>query len=355
MIAARSLRREIWMGTLGTLAALLLVTVGLRLSGYLEDAAGGRLAAEVIGRVLWLRLPEFMLLLGPLAFFVAVLLTLARMQAHSELVVLYAAGLGGGWLLRVLLIAALPVTVLLSMLSLVAVPAGKSALTTLLAEQRGDLALAQLTPGRFQSLGGTGRVAWAGAVDAGTGRLTDVFLLDATALGPRHLITARHGQLRIDHALGHRYLELEHGQRYTLGSTPMPVRAMGFERYVQRLETSTLAPPPVEAQATRVLWDAAGGDARAELHWRGVLPLLLPVLTLLAWALAGRPPGPVSWRRLLLGIGVMLLLLLCLLGMRGAVEAERVPAIALWLPLVGAGLLAAAIGRRPRRMAGDRP
>ena len=356
MIAARSLCREVWTSALGTLAVLLLVTVGLRLSGYLEDAAGGRLAAEVIGRVLLLRLPEFLLLLGPLAFFAAVLLTLARTQAHSELVALHAAGLGGGWLLRVLLCAALPIVMLLSMLSLVVVPATKSALTALLAEQRGDLALAQLMPRRFQSIGGSGRVVWAAGVDADTGRLSDVFLLEAAAPGSRRLITARHGELRIDHVRGVSYLELGHGQRYLLGSTPMPVRAIQFDRYVQRLDAAALgSPPSIEAQATRVLWDSADGAARAELHWRAIVPLLLPVLTLLAWALAGRPPGPVTWQRLLLGIGAMLLLLLGLVGTRSAVEAEHVPVIVLWLPLVGAGLLAGALGRRHFRMAGAAP
>jgi len=187
MIAARSLCREVWTSALGTLAVLLLVTVGLRLSGYLEDAAGGRLAAEVIGRVLLLRLPEFLLLLGPLAFFAAVLLTLARTQAHSELVALHAAGLGGGWLLRVLLCAALPVVMLLSMLSLVVVPATKSALTALLAEQRGDLALAQLMPRRFQSIGGSGRVVWAAGVDADTGRLSFVETISVFSCQPGDL------------------------------------------------------------------------------------------------------------------------------------------------------------------------
>ncbi|TVS09846.1 MAG: LPS export ABC transporter permease LptF [Gammaproteobacteria bacterium] len=334
MIAGRQLRQETALATAAILLLLLLITMAVRLSGYLADAASGRLDPGMLGWLILLRIPDFLLLLTPLAFFVALLLTLARWRRDAELVILYAAGLTPGWLLRSTLLAALPWCLLLVLLSHHAVPASKATLAELMAQQRGVFALGHLTPGRFQVLGGAARVAWVGSVDPDSGRLDDVFLLQQLD-GERSLIIARSGRLERSALNGARVLTLADGRRYRIDSIEQAPHSTAFAGSRQQVDPEVAA-RAVESQRFLELWRGADFGVRAELHWRLLLPLLPALLALLALLLLGRPGTAVPGQRFLMAAGSFLGLLLLLAAGRGLVEAGRLdPAWALWAPLLG--------------------
>ncbi len=335
MIAGRQLRQETAVATAAILLLLLLITMAVRLSGYLADAASGRLDPGVLGWLILLRIPDFLILLTPLAFFVALLLTLARWRRDAELVVLYAAGLTPGWLLRCTLLAALPWCLLLVLLSHHLAPVSKATLAELMAQQRGVLALGHLIPGRFQVLGGAARVAWVGSVDPDSGRLADVFLLQQHD-AERSLITARSGRLERSAVSGARVLALADGRRYRIDSIEQAPHSTAFTRSLQQVDPEPVATGAVESQRFLELWRGADPGMRAELHWRLLLPLLPVLLTLVALLLFGRPGTAVPGQRFLLAAGSFLGLLLLLTAGRGLVETGRLDAMwALWVPLLG--------------------
>ena len=92
VVAFRYVARELVLVFAITFVTLLAVALGGRFIGYLQDAALGRYSADALLTLIALRLPEFVQLTVPFAFFVAVLLTWGRLHAEREFAVL----LGGG-------------------------------------------------------------------------------------------------------------------------------------------------------------------------------------------------------------------------------------------------------------------
>ena len=114
MVAARYINKELVLVFLVTLLVLLIVAVGGRFIGYLQDAAAGKYAAEGLFTIMRLRIPGFLQLLLPFAFYIAVLLTFGRLYADQEMAVLHT---GGASPVRLLRWIALPVVVLASVVA----------------------------------------------------------------------------------------------------------------------------------------------------------------------------------------------------------------------------------------------
>lgn len=348
MIAARYLSREILLATAGVAAVLLCVTVGARLAGYLGDAAAGRLSAQAVVLLVGLRLPGYLALLLPLSFLAGLLLALARLQEDSELTVLGAAGLGERWLAGRALTGALLVAALVAGLSLWLVPMTSARIETVFADARGLQALANLVPGRFQPLGADGLVARAQRIDRATGALGDVLLVDERD-GARRILRARAGSLGVSADGAARVLSLARGQRYEW----LPdgtVRRGRFARLEQRIEVPDAAPVPdaLAARSTRSLVADPAPGARAELHWRLVLPVLVPVLALLGvtlWRSVPARPGETGVARVLPPLAAFLILFaLVVSGRDAAASGQLTPFVGLWLAplaalLLGLGLL----------------
>ena len=71
MVAARHINRELLAVFVATLLVLFAVAVGGRFIGYLQDAAAGKFAAGDLMAIMALRLPGFVQLIAPFAFYIA--------------------------------------------------------------------------------------------------------------------------------------------------------------------------------------------------------------------------------------------------------------------------------------------
>ena len=71
-----------------TAVTLILLVVGLtsRFIQYLGQAVAGELASDVLLLLMFYRLPDFFLVIVPLAFFLGILLVYGRMYAENEMV-----------------------------------------------------------------------------------------------------------------------------------------------------------------------------------------------------------------------------------------------------------------------------
>lgn len=348
VIAGRYLVREILSMTAAILAVLLLVTIGGRLSGYLADAAVGRLSASAVLSIMGLRLPEFIALLLPLSFFLGLLLAFARLQAGSEITVLRAAGLGDDWFARRALAPALAIGVLVAGLTLVLVPLANARIEAVFEATRGVQALGNLVPGQFAPLGRDGRMARIGGIDADTGALSDVLLIEIDDRGGRSIVVADRGRVRMDPVSGRRVLQLGAGERHDLGADDVLHRSR-FRELEQWIDAAVGERPPADAEArsTLALLGDEGAEARAELHWRLALPWLVPVLTLLAIPLCRGDPCSGGRPRVLLALGGFLTLFALLVLGRGAVADGALPPwLGLWTPPLVAALGAVLVLRR---------
>ncbi|HSH27723.1 MAG TPA: LptF/LptG family permease, partial [Wenzhouxiangella sp.] len=100
LILQRYILRQSILASLLSLAVFLGVVSALFLAELLGEAAQGELPGRSVLLMLGLRLPEAIMLVGPLALLTGLLMTLGRLQEESELVVMRSAGLAYRHLLR---------------------------------------------------------------------------------------------------------------------------------------------------------------------------------------------------------------------------------------------------------------
>ena len=91
-VAAKYINRELLAIFVTALLMLLLVAVGGRFIGYLQEAAMGKFTGTTVLTIMALRLPEFVQQVAPFAIYVAIVLTMGRLYAEQEMVVLQGAG-----------------------------------------------------------------------------------------------------------------------------------------------------------------------------------------------------------------------------------------------------------------------
>src|SRR5215472_15764557 len=116
-IVDRYLVRELLVSFLAAVTILLLVTVGATVADLLAKIARGRVAADLLMALIGLRTVDSLTLLVPLAIFVGVQLAYGRLYRESEMAVFAASGLPLTGLLRPLMLLALPLMLVMALIS----------------------------------------------------------------------------------------------------------------------------------------------------------------------------------------------------------------------------------------------
>ena len=282
-------------------ASLVLTFLGLtgRLVRYLEEAANGTLAPELVFAIVAGRVPGILQIVLPLSFFLGVLLMVGRLYAEHEADALRAAGFGRRAWLQSLWMPIAGMAVMTLGLSLILAPTTASWVQTKIDQGRQVAGIAGLNPQQFQSIGGQAVFYSAQALD--DGRMADVFVHQPGQ--PDTVFKAQFAYQRLDPETGQRFLVLEDGQRWSGEPTALNWEALSFDEYLVRLELPEQARGGlrVEAMDSRLLMQ---GDrqAQAQLQWRIALGLMVPVGALLALALGPTAPRGGRWTRFLPGV-----------------------------------------------------
>ncbi|MEH6466512.1 MAG: LptF/LptG family permease, partial [Porticoccus sp.] len=141
MLIFRYIARDLLASTFAVCTVLLMVVVSGRFVKYLAQAAAGELDAGILLAIIGYRLPGFLELILPLAFFLAVLLTYGRLYVQSEMTVMTACGMSPSQLVVYTMIPGLLIALLVGWLSLEVGPTGLRKAEALLTAQkeRGEL------------------------------------------------------------------------------------------------------------------------------------------------------------------------------------------------------------------------
>ena len=310
-ILDRYLLKELAFGTLGSAALLLVVTIGGTLSDVLSKVAAGRYPAGVMFPVLGLRVLDALSALLPVALFLGVLLGLARLYRDSEMHVLSASGMGPSGLLRPALLLAVPVTILVGVISLWLGPWSAAVSQAMVDNANRSVIAAGLEAGRFTELPGGNGVIYTQELSPDGQHLTRVFVASERVhpgTAPEvNLVTAARGRMFIDPQSGDRFLALSDGHRYSgvLGQSNW--RLLDYRRNDLSLSSINAsvddagAGAPHEQTTFTLLRSQVPAD-RAELAWRIAAPLSVLVLALLALPLARQNPREPFYGRLLLAV-----------------------------------------------------
>lgn len=334
MILFRYLSRQVLITMLAVTLILLLVFMSGRFIKYLAQAASGGLAPDVLFQIMFYRLPGFLELILPLGFFLGILLAYGRMYLESEMTVMHACGYGRGDLLRSTLLMSVLVTACVGSLSLYFSPAGMQKVETIFADQAKVTEFEMLVPGRFQKFSRGGRVTYAQSLSDDKRTMYDVFISEAQDReGELTLLYASEGVQEVD-AQGNRYLLLKRGTRYHGEPGSLKFEAIDFDTYGVLIEIPDAEQRSVKEEAvpTMTLWGSDDLEDRALLQWRVSLPLLVPIVTILAVALCRVNPRQGRFFHLLPSMLVYVAYLGALIVARKNVgKGELDPVLGVWL------------------------
>lgn len=264
---------------------LLLVFMSGRFIKYLAKAASGGISPDILFSIMAYRLPGFLELILPLGFFIGILLAYGRMYLESEMTVLHACGYSNRRLLVVTLSYSCVVMLFVGALSLFFTPLGMQKVETLLYEQSKLTEFEMLFPGKFQSFKSGASTTYAESLSDDKKTMYNVFISEKSEKNnTQNLVYAKSGTQRIDAQTGERFLELHHGASYEGRPGALDYHVVEFESYGVLIEEESEEQGAVKAEAisTKVLWQADDLESKALLQWRISLPLLVPIITLLA-------------------------------------------------------------------------
>ncbi len=343
MIIFRYLCREILSATTAVCVILLLVLMSGRFVKYLAKAVTGDMESSVIFAMIGYRIPGFLELTLPLAFFLAVLLSFGRLHIQNEMSVLKACGVSEKRLMGYTLVLALLFAAITAWLSLSVAPSGMAKAEALQQAEKQRSELDKLMPKKFYSLSGGKGVTYAEGVTEDR-ELDEVFL--AMSVGSEEnsdrslvLVLAEKGrqkQAEGDSEDGpERYLVLDKGYRIEGIPGQNDYQITYFEEYGSRLVDSKPLnkAPKTDAMTTQALLDSDDLELQATLQWRLSIPLLVIVVTLLAVPLSRTNNRQGRFGKLLPAIVLYFTYLVSLNAMRGAIESGSVPVSVTMLPV----------------------
>lgn len=303
-ILDRYILREVTLTWLAVTGVLLVILVTNQLARVLERAAETRFSREVILALIGFSSLENLTVLIPVGLLLAIVLAFGRLYHESEMVAVHACGISVLRLYVPVLSLTFVLAVVLAWLALALAPNAAERVQQLRGVALRDAQFANLEPGRFRTVGGSGVVFYAAAVDA-DGTLRDVFV--KRSQGRRiEIAVARRARHHVsENGLLHTMV-LEEGRRYEGIPGDRDFRITEFQEHgiPVRLPAPIFTAADVELRPTLALLASPDPRDRAELQWRLSMPLMAFVLTLLAVPLAHLRPRQGRYARI--GLAILL-------------------------------------------------
>jgi lipopolysaccharide export system permease protein len=282
MIFHRAIVREFANAAVATFLVLLGIMLTMQLVRLLGQAAVGVITSTSVLALLAFQLLNYLPVLLSLTTFIAVLLTLTRSYRDSEMVVWFSSGAGLTRWIRPVLSFALPLVVLVALLSLLLSPWAVSRSEELrrIIESRDDASA--IVPGTFRESTRAERVYFVEEVSGSANLVANVFVSSSQHQKLGVMVARRGYQETAEN--GDRFLVLLNGRRYEGAPGTPEYRVYEFERYAMRVEVggTRARAPTTKTTSTHDLLLERTPRNLAELSWRIGLPVSALVLSLLA-------------------------------------------------------------------------
>mgnify|MGYP003388194339 CR=1 FL=1 len=336
MLIFRYLARDLISSTFAVCTVLLLVILSGRFVKYLAQAAAGELDAGILLAVIGYRLPGFLELILPLAFFLGILLAYGRFYVQNEMTVMMACGMSQARLVAYTMVPSILVALFVAWLSLDVGPTGLRKAEALLTAQKERGELDGMAGNHFYPLQGGKGVTYAEEVSE-KGLMTDVFLAENNPEAEDGkqlvLVVAETGRQHKSDPSQPGYLILEKGYRIQGVPGQANYQITRFEEYGQRLSKPKKSGRRAKADTllTEELLKSDNKAHVAALQWRFSVPILVLVVTLIAIPLSKTNPRQGRFARMLPAVLLYVIYLVVLNAARGAVEDGKIStALGLW-------------------------
>jgi len=332
VIIFRYLAREVLISMAAVTLALLLIFMSSRFVAYLAEAATGEIAGSILMPILLYRIPAFLELIMPLGLFLGIMLSYGRLYVESEMIVMNACGLSKNRLLVYTQIPALLVAVVAGVMSLYATPLGWQKFYQLWDDPNNMRGLNTMVAGRFQAARGDSMVTYAELIDKPSQNMHNVFIALPVVKQQQKgktfaLVYAEQGRVIMLPDERRRFIELENGYRFEGNPGELKYTMSHFARYRALLDEKNPVAKTAETDAMTTI-ELMASDKRddiAALQWRISLPLLVPIVALIALALSETSHRKGRFIKMLPAMLLYLAYLIALSSARSSLEKGRLP------------------------------
>lgn len=287
MVIARYISKEIINTFCAIVFILLFIAISNKFVMFLAKAASGKIPLSILFKAVGLFIPEFFVILAPVAMFVAILFTFSRLYADSEIAVLLTSGFDWSRLVRITLAMASIVAIIVAIMNFWVVPSTSARRAKILAHGQAAGVINAITPGRFQTIENNDNLVFYVEDVLPNGQLHNIFMAQQQK---GEIITAEVAQI-VQNSPQEFYLVLQNGHRYmgTPGSADYSVTS--FSEYGRQLKYTAAAVPNNDTmRPSKSLINSRDSHDIAELQWRFALPLAVMLLSLIAIPLSRVQP-----------------------------------------------------------------
>lgn len=289
----RILDRMIATDVLKTLASVLLIIVLIVVSNkflkILNKAIEGEVSGDTILIVLGLKIIAVGIDAFPAALFAAILMVIGRMYRDNEMTSL-AVGQGGLKIIyRALMVAVIPLTVLIAVLSLQVLPWAEKHTQTMLKEAAKSAEIQGISAGRFNEYSHGDLVFYIEEITDDR-EMRNIFVQNRQH-GEPSIIISDSARMEINQQ-GDKFITLTNGRRYKGEPGTATFTISEFKKYGLRIQQQQDTPivTDIEAKKTSELWSSSNLQEIAELQKRISIPIGALILTFLAVPLSNSAP-----------------------------------------------------------------
>jgi lipopolysaccharide export system permease protein len=282
----RYLMKNVLLSLLGLTTLLLFIFMSNQFVRYLNKVAMGQLPIMVLAKLMLIELPNLLVLLLPLGFYVAILMTYSRMYADSEMIILEASGLGRSFLIKVTLKMAIMLSLLLAWMMFWLTPTISTIRTTLLHSVGIKTLIQTMSPERFHVLPHQSTVFYVNHLNQDKTIANGIFLAKQTEKKGQkgwQILTAERGILTFNQDKSD-VLVFENGHEYEGMAHQLDWQHVDFKRFETKLPKPEVhLSDDLRTYKTKLLWPFwQSKEKAAEFYWRLSVPLMLMILSVIA-------------------------------------------------------------------------
>ncbi len=343
MILSRYLTREVFKSQLAILFILLLMFFSQQLVSVLNSAVSGKIPTDLVMSLLGLGMPALSQFMLPLSLFFALLLTLGRLYADSEITVMRACGIGQGLLVKVALFLSIFTTALAAYNTFYLTPWAINKQSEMLAEAKSNPRFSALSAGQFITAGGY--VLFIESINAAENRLNNVYVFqpDQQNKNRPSVVVAERGELQ-GLPNGDQMLAMKNSTRYEGTAKVADFRIASFDNYTAYLGYQEVDSKDklMQRASLDALLENQSPEAKAELHWRLALVFAVPLMALLVVPMSKVNPRQGRYANLIPAILMYLIYFLAQNSLKSAGTSGKLDA-SIFMPLISIAFLILAI------------
>lgn len=313
-IIDRYIVREVLTTWLAVLFVLLIVVTSVEVVQFLKWFLQGDLTTSTVLPLFINSQLKVLVLMIPVSLFLAVLLALSRLYMDSEMTAMMAGGIGPRQWFRALLMVAVPVSLMVLMMTLYMRPWVALQRADINAQIRNVSIISTFAQGRFNRSPDGEAVIYMEEISKDGKTMSNIFQRFSKD-GNTHVDLALSAK-NVTQKNGLDYIQFENGNHY--------IGVPGESDYsiIEYTEYGLLVPTPedrsyplrVQALSTKELWNSDRPEHKAELDWRITLPVATLIIVMMALPLSQTTPRGGRYSKLALGI-LLYLIYSNLLGM----------------------------------------